>query len=76
MGYKEGTSKQQKMLRCKGSVEMKNTDTYKEVKTFTYPEIIIRVHIPDLSDDERKRRMKIIEKAAAALIIGSENKCG
>lgn len=51
-------------------------DTYKEIKTFTYPDMVIRVHFPDLSDDERQRRMKAIEKAAAALIIGSENKCG
>ena len=44
-------------------------DTYKEVKVFEYPDAIIRVHIPDLTEEERKRRMKRIEKAAAALIL-------
>ena len=44
-------------------------DTYKEVKVFEYPDMIIRVHIPDLTEDERKRRMKQIEKAAAELLI-------
>ena len=52
-------------------------DTYKEVRTFTYPNMVVRVHFPDLTDDERARRMKIIEKAAADLVIGSEKKkCG
>lgn len=52
-------------------------DTYKEVKVFTFPNMIARVYIPDLTDEERARRMKIIEKAAADLIIGSEKKkCG
>ena len=51
-------------------------DTYKEVKTFTYPDMVIRVHIPDLTEDERKRRMKAVEKAAIALLVRSENKCG
>ena len=52
-------------------------DTYKEIKIFEYPDMVIRVHIPDLSKDERTRRMKVIEKAAAELVIRSEqNKCG
>lgn len=51
-------------------------DTYKEVKVFTYPDITIRVHFPDLTEDERTRRMKAIEKAAVALLMRSENKCG
>lgn len=45
-------------------------DSYKEVKVFTYPDMVIRVHIPDLTEDERKHRMKNIEKAAAALLKG------
>lgn len=52
-------------------------DTYKEVKVFTFPNMIARVYIPDLTDEERARRMKVIEKAAAELVIRSEqNKCG
>ena len=37
-------------------------DTYKEVKTFTYDNCIVRVHIPDLTEEERERRMKILHK--------------
>lgn len=43
-------------------------DTYKEIKTFEYPNFIVRVHIPDLTKEERARRMKEIEKAAINLL--------
>ena len=43
-------------------------DTYKEVKTFEYPNMTIRVHIPDLSDVERNRKKKQLEKATEALL--------
>lgn len=43
-------------------------ETYKEIKTFEYPNMTIRVHIPDLSDVERNRRMKQLEKATEALL--------
>lgn len=43
-------------------------DTYKEVRTFKYPNMTIYVHIPDLTDVERKRRMKEVEKAAVELL--------
>lgn len=33
---------------------------------------IVRVHRPELSDDERARRMESIKQAAAALIIAAE----
>ena len=42
---------------------MKCQDTYKEVKTYVYPNAIVRVHIPDLTDEERERRMNNIKKA-------------
>ncbi len=45
-------------------------DTYKEVKEFEYPNMIIRVHIPDLTDEERKQRMKTLHKAAEELLKG------
>jgi len=45
-------------------------DTYKEVKTFESPGWIIRVHIPDLTEEERARRMKQIHNAAADLMKG------
>ena len=43
-------------------------DTYKEIKTFEYPNMTIRVHVPDLSDVERNRRFKQLEKATEALL--------
>lgn len=43
-------------------------DTYKETKVFTYPNMVVRVHIPDLTDEERNRRMKAIYKAAEAIL--------
>ena len=45
-------------------------DTYKEVKVFEYPNCTVRVHIPDITPEERERRMKVIEKAAAELMRG------
>lgn len=47
---------------------MKKQDTYKEVKTFVYPNMIVRVHIPDLTEEERARRYKQIYAAAAELL--------
>lgn len=47
---------------------MRNQDTYKEVKTFHLTDAVIRVHIPDITTDERERRMKNIHKAAADLL--------
>lgn len=35
------------------------------------PAAIVRVHRPDLTPEERARRMKKIEKAAAALIVAA-----
>ncbi len=43
-------------------------DTYKEVKTFSFENMTVRVHIPDLTEEERKRRMKKIHTAAANLL--------
>lgn len=45
-------------------------DTYKEVKTFTYPNAIVRVQIPDLTPEERERRMRHISKAAESVLKG------
>ena len=47
---------------------MEKKDTYKEVKTFTYPNAIVRVHLPDLTPDERERRMRAVKKAAEDLL--------
>ncbi len=39
-----------------------------EIKVFTYPNMIIRVHFPDLSEKEQERRMKKIKKSAEELL--------
>ena len=43
-------------------------DVYKEVRVFEYPGWVIRVHIPDISDEENERRMKKVRKSAEALL--------
>ena len=43
-------------------------DTYKEVRTFIFPNMTVRVHIPDLDEEERKRRMQRIQVSAAELL--------
>lgn len=40
----------------------------KEAITYTYPNAIIRVHTPELTAEERARRMKRIYDAAEALL--------
>ena len=47
---------------------MASQDTYKEVRVFHYPNMVVRVHIPDLTEEENARRRKIAEKAAADLL--------
>jgi hypothetical protein len=47
---------------------MAQQDTYKEVRTFTFPNMVVRVHIPDLTPDERARRMRAIHNQAAQLL--------
>jgi hypothetical protein len=46
----------------------RTVDTYKEVRVFEYPNMTVRVHIPDITPDERKRRMQKIHTAAAELL--------
>ena len=40
----------------------------REIKTFTYPNMVVRVHFPDLTDEEHERRMKKLRKAAEELL--------
>lgn len=37
---------------------------------FEYPNAIVRVHRPDLADDEREKRMREIKRAAEMLLKG------
>jgi hypothetical protein len=43
-------------------------DGQREIKTFTYPNAVVRVYQPDISDEEQKKRMKKIHKAAEELL--------
>ncbi len=47
---------------------MKQEDTYKEVRVIEFPQGTARVHIPDLTAEERARRMKRIAESAALLL--------
>jgi hypothetical protein len=43
-------------------------DVYGEPRIFKYPGMTVRVYQPILTEEERARRMKAIEKAAAGLL--------
>lgn len=47
-------------------------DTYSKTKIFTYPNMTVRVQIPDLTEEERNRRMKAVYNAAAELLKSKE----
>ncbi len=49
-------------------------DTYKEVKVYKSKNCIARVLRPEITEEERARRYKEIEKAAAALLIDAFEK--
>ena len=48
--------------------------TYKEIRTFEYANMVVRVHIPDLTDEERKRNMKQLMKATESLLKSYKKK--
>ena len=45
-----------------------------EIRTYTFPGVVVRVEIPELSPEERENRMKSIHKAAVNLIVSSRKK--
>lgn len=47
---------------------MKQQDAYKEVRTFIGEGYVVRVHIPDITEEEMARRRKKAEKSAARLL--------
>ena len=47
-------------------------DQYEEAKVLHYPGMTIRVFRPILTQEERNRRMKEIEKAAVNLLLSLE----
>jgi hypothetical protein len=50
---------------------VKRQDTYKEVKVIEFTNMTARVYIPDLTEEERNRRMKRIYEATASLVMGA-----
>ena len=46
----------------------KSRDVYKETRVFEYPNAIVRVRIPDITEEEHERRMKAVRKAAEAVL--------
>lgn len=54
-------------------MSMKQKDTYSEPKTFTYPNAVVKVYSPILTEEERKRRMERIARSAAALLKSKSN---
>lgn len=53
---------------------MKQEDTYKEVRVIEFPCGVARVHIPDLTPEERERRMNRIAESAARLLYPTHPK--
>lgn len=43
-------------------------DTYKEVKTLQFGNVVAKVYIPDLTPAEQERRTREIERAAIQLL--------
>ena len=41
-----------------------------QCRVFEYPDAIVRVHIPDLADEERAKRMREIKRSAELLLKG------
>lgn len=46
-------------------------DAIKEVRTIHFDNAVVTVRIPDLTEEERSRRMKEVSRAAEALIRAS-----
>lgn len=52
----------------------KTKDTYREVRTYETPGWVVRVHIPDLTPEERAKRMEAIKQAAADLVLNRKER--
>lgn len=50
----------------------KVADTYYLDKTYNYPNAVIRVYRPILTEEERTRRMEVIKDAARRLLMSLE----
>ena len=62
-------------INCiKEGCDAMQNDTYNEAILIESPGAVIRVYRPDLTDEERNRRMKAIQKASADLLKEIERK--
>ena len=43
-------------------------DTYKETRVYEYPKAIVRVRIPNISDEEQNKRIAALKAAAAEVL--------
>ena len=43
-------------------------DGHSEILTFYYPNMVVRVHFPNLTEEENERRMSKIRKSAEELL--------
>lgn len=53
---------------------MKQQDTYKEVRTLEFGKNVVRVHIPDITEKERERRLAEIGRLAGEMLLEKEGK--
>ena len=53
---------------------MRQQDTYKEVRTLEFGENIVRVHIPDITEKERERRLAEIGRLAGEMLLKGNEK--
>lgn len=51
---------------------MTGQDVYKEVVTMKFPNMVARVHIPDLTEEEKQRRLQKIYDATINLLRKGE----
>lgn len=51
---------------------MRNPDAYERIETVHYPNAVVRVYIPKLTPEERKRREEQVRKAAIAVLMELE----
>lgn len=54
--------------------QKKCQDVYGEPEIFYYPNAVVKVYHPILTEEERERRMERIKQAAIRLILSTEEK--
>ena len=53
---------------------MRPQDTYKEVRTLNLGQNVVRVHIPDITEKERERRLAEIGRLAGEMLLERDEK--